>query len=139
VPLLAAGTTVSGSRASAPVKEGGGSPLRTLARGAVAVSGPFPSWNRPILTEIYLCRACSDPESEDGNGPDRALGIVAGAGGGRAWATALSFSLFLSLSLCVCVCALSFASPFLRQGDFLRVLCCACRGPSCHEAQHVRS
>jgi hypothetical protein len=23
------------------------------------VSRPFPSWNRSILTEIYLCHACS--------------------------------------------------------------------------------
>jgi hypothetical protein len=35
------------------------------------VSRPFPSWNRPILTEIYLCHACSYHEIEDGNGPDR--------------------------------------------------------------------
>jgi hypothetical protein len=35
------------------------------------VSGPFPSWNRSILTEIYLCHACSDHEFEDhlGIGP----------------------------------------------------------------------
>jgi hypothetical protein len=26
---------------------------------ALAVSRPFPSWNRSILTEIYLCHACS--------------------------------------------------------------------------------
>jgi hypothetical protein len=26
------------------------------------VGGPFPSWNRSILTEIYLCHACSCPE-----------------------------------------------------------------------------
>jgi hypothetical protein len=42
--------------------------------------------NRSILTEIYLCHACSDHESEGGNGPDRALGgggvaaLEAGAG-----------------------------------------------------------
>jgi hypothetical protein len=35
------------------------------------VSWPFPSWNRSILTEIYLCHACSYHEIEDGNGPDR--------------------------------------------------------------------
>jgi hypothetical protein len=31
----------------------------------------FPSWNRPILTEIYLCHACSYHEFEDhlGIGP----------------------------------------------------------------------
>eukprot|EP01047_Picozoa_sp_COSAG01_P026040 COSAG01_NODE_1664_length_9573_cov_31.637429_8_plen_101_part_00 len=32
------------------------------------MSRPFPSWNRPILTEIYLCHACSCHEIEDGNG-----------------------------------------------------------------------
>ena len=26
------------------------------------VSRPFPSWNRSILTEIYLCHACSGQE-----------------------------------------------------------------------------
>jgi hypothetical protein len=31
------------------------------------VSRPFPSWNRSILTEIYLCHACSHPEVEGGN------------------------------------------------------------------------
>jgi hypothetical protein len=37
--------------------------------GALAtVSRPFPSWNRPILTDIYLCHACSCHEIEDGNG-----------------------------------------------------------------------
>jgi hypothetical protein len=35
---------------------------------AVTVSRPFPSWNRPMLTEIYLWHACSDHEIEDGNG-----------------------------------------------------------------------
>jgi hypothetical protein len=29
------------------------------------VSRPFPSWNRSILTEMYLCHACSYPELED--------------------------------------------------------------------------
>eukprot|EP01047_Picozoa_sp_COSAG01_P013693 COSAG01_NODE_650_length_14506_cov_24.157354_6_plen_114_part_00 len=32
------------------------------------VSRPFPSWNRCILTEIYLCHACSYQEINDGNG-----------------------------------------------------------------------
>jgi hypothetical protein len=32
------------------------------------VSRPFSSWNRPILTEIYLCHACSCHEIEGGNG-----------------------------------------------------------------------
>jgi iduronate 2-sulfatase len=35
------------------------------------VSRPFPSWDRSILTEIYLCHACTYHETEDGNGPDR--------------------------------------------------------------------
>jgi hypothetical protein len=35
-------------------------------------AGPFPSWDRSILTDIYLCHACSDHfEIEDGNGADR--------------------------------------------------------------------
>jgi hypothetical protein len=41
------------------------------------VSRVFPSWNRSILTEIYLCHACSDHEIEDGNartGDDTAHG-----------------------------------------------------------------
>jgi hypothetical protein len=33
----------------------------------VEVSRAFPSWNRSILTEFYLCHACSDQEIEDGN------------------------------------------------------------------------
>jgi hypothetical protein len=37
------------------------------------VSGPFPSWDRSILTEIYLCHACSYHEIGDGNGPDRTI------------------------------------------------------------------
>jgi hypothetical protein len=32
-----------------------------------AVSPAFPSWKRSILTEIYLCHACSHHEVEDGN------------------------------------------------------------------------
>eukprot|EP01047_Picozoa_sp_COSAG01_P066673 COSAG01_NODE_9251_length_2504_cov_2.227027_4_plen_163_part_00 len=37
--------------------------VETTALGAaIAVSRPFPSWNRPILTEIYLCHACSCQE-----------------------------------------------------------------------------
>jgi hypothetical protein len=31
------------------------------------VSRAFPSWKRSILTEIHLCHACSDHETEDGN------------------------------------------------------------------------
>eukprot|EP01047_Picozoa_sp_COSAG01_P012431 COSAG01_NODE_561_length_15460_cov_95.444307_3_plen_79_part_00 len=38
------------------------------------VSRAFPSWNRSILAEIYLCHACSDHETEDGNARVGALG-----------------------------------------------------------------
>jgi hypothetical protein len=31
-----------------------------------SVSRAFPSWKRSIVTEIYLCHACSDHEIEDG-------------------------------------------------------------------------
>jgi hypothetical protein len=36
--------------------------------GVTQVSAPFPAWNRSMLTEIYLCHACSDHESKDENG-----------------------------------------------------------------------
>eukprot|EP01047_Picozoa_sp_COSAG01_P009519 COSAG01_NODE_392_length_17668_cov_5.382264_4_plen_95_part_00 len=41
-------------------------PMSTMR---VCVDGEqgVPSWNRCILTEIYLCHACSDHEIEDGN------------------------------------------------------------------------
>jgi hypothetical protein len=42
-----------------------------MARPAARVSRAFPSWNRSILTEIYLCHACSSHEIEDGKRPDR--------------------------------------------------------------------
>jgi hypothetical protein len=49
-----------------------GSPLEMInwlkALRAAGVSRPFSSWNRPMLTEIYLCHACSYHEIEDGNG-----------------------------------------------------------------------
>eukprot|EP01047_Picozoa_sp_COSAG01_P032831 COSAG01_NODE_2388_length_7779_cov_127.916384_13_plen_183_part_00 len=35
---------------------------RAAAADARAVSRPFPSWNRSILTEIFLCHACSCQE-----------------------------------------------------------------------------
>jgi hypothetical protein len=54
---------------------GGGSAAITAA------SAPFPSWNRSILTEVYLCHACSDHVIEDGNGPPGA-----GDRGGGRWA-----------------------------------------------------
>eukprot|EP01047_Picozoa_sp_COSAG01_P000529 COSAG01_NODE_10_length_42970_cov_93.010007_25_plen_78_part_00 len=31
--------------------------LRTLYSGLAQVGGPFPSWNRSMMTEIYLCHA----------------------------------------------------------------------------------
>eukprot|EP01047_Picozoa_sp_COSAG01_P046042 COSAG01_NODE_4291_length_5167_cov_3.885556_2_plen_188_part_00 len=37
------------------------------------VSRAFPSWNRSILTEIYLCHACSYHEIGDGNARTGAL------------------------------------------------------------------
>jgi hypothetical protein len=43
-------------------------------RAAPEVIRAFPSWKRSILTEIYLCDACSYHEIEDGN-------TRAGAGG----------------------------------------------------------
>jgi hypothetical protein len=38
------------------------------------VSQAFPSWNRSMLTEIYLCHACSYQAIEDGNA--RTGGVV---------------------------------------------------------------
>jgi hypothetical protein len=49
---------------------------RRAEAAAEEASAPFPSWNRSILTEIYLCHACSGHESEGGNG-------APGAGGWR--------------------------------------------------------
>jgi hypothetical protein len=40
-------------------------------------SAPFPSWDRSIVTEIYLCHACFYHEIEGGNG-------APGGGGGAA-------------------------------------------------------
>jgi hypothetical protein len=51
-------------------------------RGNMTVSRAFPSWNRSVLTEIYLCHACSYHEVEDGNartggqGSPRHLGLL---------------------------------------------------------------
>jgi hypothetical protein len=42
------------------------------------VSRAFPSWNRSILTEIYLCHACSYHEIEDGNAPGQADEVFCG-------------------------------------------------------------
>jgi hypothetical protein len=49
------GLVAAALRCAAQVIEHGLKPAR-------AVSRPFPSWNRPILTEIYLCHACSCQE-----------------------------------------------------------------------------
>jgi hypothetical protein len=43
-----------------------------------SASAPFPSWSRSILTEIYLCHACSYHVIEDGNGAPGALQLAAG-------------------------------------------------------------
>jgi hypothetical protein len=51
--------------------------LQKQALGA-AVSRAFPSWDRSILTEIYLCHACSYHEVEDGNAR---TGVLAQRGG----------------------------------------------------------
>jgi hypothetical protein len=39
-----------------------GATAASTGEGGGAVSRPFPSWNRFILTEIYLCHACSCQE-----------------------------------------------------------------------------
>jgi hypothetical protein len=77
--------------------------LITLARhpahvtALCTVSRALPSWNRSILTEIYLCHARSDHEIEDGHGrtgaaggrrrghpgPARGQAIVGGADAGQ--------------------------------------------------------
>jgi hypothetical protein len=41
------------------------------------VSRAFPSWNRSMLTEIYLCHACSYQEIEDGHARAGTPGRVA--------------------------------------------------------------
>jgi hypothetical protein len=43
------------------------------------VSWALPSWDRSMLTEIYLCHACSDHEIEDGNARTGAAAAAAGA------------------------------------------------------------
>ena len=53
------------------------------------VSRPFPSWNRSILTEIYLCHACSYHEVQSIWARDVAHGALAGGGvGGGRWGRA---------------------------------------------------
>jgi hypothetical protein len=45
--------------------------------------GAFPSWNRSILAEIYLCHACAYHEIEDGNGAPGVGGCHGVAAGRR--------------------------------------------------------
>jgi hypothetical protein len=59
--------SASAAPASQPRHQGRDGRLRRR-RDHAMVSRPFPSWNRSILTEIYLCHACSCHEIEDGNG-----------------------------------------------------------------------
>jgi hypothetical protein len=47
------------------------------------VSRAFPSWNRSILTEIYLCHVCSYHEVEDRNGRAGTTARAGTGGGGR--------------------------------------------------------
>jgi hypothetical protein len=53
---------------------------------ASVVSRPFPSWNRCILTEIYLCHACSCQEilraetAGQAAGDDHSCCVTAGGG-----------------------------------------------------------
>jgi UDP-glucose 6-dehydrogenase len=68
------------NRAFATVADGLG--VAPLLPRATDVSGAFPSFMRPVLTEMYLCHACSCPEIEDGNAPaGRQRGTRPGAGG----------------------------------------------------------
>eukprot|EP01047_Picozoa_sp_COSAG01_P009773 COSAG01_NODE_405_length_17466_cov_554.403697_5_plen_76_part_00 len=36
--------------------------MKVAPASSAQVSRPFPSWKRSILTEMYLCHACSDHE-----------------------------------------------------------------------------
>jgi hypothetical protein len=47
-------------RSSIPILKQAG--VHALSEGMNGRMVPFPSWNRSILTEIYLCHACSCPE-----------------------------------------------------------------------------
>jgi hypothetical protein len=49
---------VASSASQQQMPRRGGPPMQR----AMQVSRAFPSWNRPILAEIYLCHACSDHE-----------------------------------------------------------------------------
>jgi hypothetical protein len=69
-------TTVTPPRTPAPPSQ-----HDRRQHGAAAASAPFPSWNRSMLTEIYLCHACSYHEIEDGNGapghlPENAAALI---------------------------------------------------------------
>jgi hypothetical protein len=52
---------VAGGGASPPP------PQPYIVKPLASASRPFPSWKRFILTEIYLCHACSYHANEDGN------------------------------------------------------------------------
>jgi hypothetical protein len=56
------GAVVHRQRAAAHRRRLGG-----LSGAHLVVSRPFPSWDRSILTAIYLCHACSHHKIEDGN------------------------------------------------------------------------
>jgi hypothetical protein len=70
------GTTAAGDSPAAAGSSGRKATASRRARrqppaqplGSAAVSRPFPSWNRSILAEIYLCHACSNHDIEDGHG-----------------------------------------------------------------------
>jgi hypothetical protein len=67
-----------------PGPEGGDQLGQTRALNRTLVSRAFPSWKRSILTEIYLCHACSYHETEDGNARAGAEGDGAAPGMPRA-------------------------------------------------------
>eukprot|EP01047_Picozoa_sp_COSAG01_P040508 COSAG01_NODE_3416_length_6122_cov_11.318114_3_plen_105_part_00 len=89
------------------------------------MSRPFSSWNRPILTEIYLCHACSCHKMEDRNGRAGSCGSSTYSSIRRASA---AFSmptdiLTEAIHRCFCyesmaaesVCALQLPSPSLSS------------------------
>ena len=51
------------------------------------VSRPFPSWNRSILTEIYLCHACSCQEILRTETAGQVIGADKLALGDKAWSS----------------------------------------------------
>jgi hypothetical protein len=59
--VLITGVRVETARVRCPTWSGASSP-RPATTTTTPVGGPFPSWNRSVLTEIYLCHACSYQE-----------------------------------------------------------------------------